>query len=153
MVIGRELGAQRAVSKHLLVYKKDEPSATSQRWGTLQASPSSDKRWALVPYSTIYMLLYMFPDISADWLVMGEGEYAQSRTCLAPKVYNHNQVTNSTAGWHQCGCAYCCRASVNLWDTRPRTCNPPSRAQQQRISELRKARQTTPPRPPPLRLH
>lgn len=50
-----------------------------------------------VPYTTIHLLLSMFPDISADWLVMGEGSMRKA-DCLAPKVYNHNQVTNSTAG-------------------------------------------------------
>lgn len=50
-----------------------------------------------VPYTTIHKLLTMFPDISADWLVMGEGSMRKA-DCLAPKVYNHNQVTNSTAG-------------------------------------------------------
>lgn len=52
---------------------------------------------AAVPYSTIHLLLTMFHDISADWLVMGEGSMRKA-DCLAPKVYNHNQVTNSTAG-------------------------------------------------------
>lgn len=51
----------------------------------------------LVPFTTIHLLLNMFPDISADWLVMGEGSMRKADH-IAPKIYNHNQVTNSTAG-------------------------------------------------------
>ena len=51
-----------------------------------------------VPYSTIYMLLLMFPDISADWLVMGEGSMKKSDH-LAPNIYNtKNEVHDSRAG-------------------------------------------------------
>lgn len=50
-----------------------------------------------VPYTTIHLLLSMFPDISADWLIMGEGSMRKA-DCLAPNVYKNHQVTNSTAG-------------------------------------------------------
>jgi hypothetical protein len=52
---------------------------------------------ALVPYSTLYKLLYMFHDISADWLVMGEGAISKA-DCVAPRVYHHNEVRDSSAG-------------------------------------------------------
>lgn len=52
---------------------------------------------ALVPYSTLYKLLYMFHDISADWLVMGEGAISKA-DCVAPRVYHHNEVHDSKAG-------------------------------------------------------
>lgn len=52
---------------------------------------------ALVPYSTLHKLLYMFHDISADWLVMGEGSMKKV-DCIAPKVYHHNEVRDSSAG-------------------------------------------------------
>lgn len=53
---------------------------------------------ALVPYSTLYKLLYMFHDISADWLVMGEGAISKA-DCAAPRIYNtKNEVHDSKAG-------------------------------------------------------
>ena len=53
---------------------------------------------SLVPYTTIHMLLYMFPDISADWLVMGEGAISKA-DCAAPRIYNtKNEVHDSKAG-------------------------------------------------------
>ena len=52
----------------------------------------------IVSYRTIYKLLYMFHDVSADWLVMGEGGmYKPEHT--APRVYTqHNEVHDNTAG-------------------------------------------------------
>lgn len=46
---------------------------------------------SLVTYDTIYKLLYMFHDISTDWLVMGEGTM-QRASEMSPKYYtiNHN---------------------------------------------------------------
>lgn len=83
--------------KHLLVYKKMTISGLTRNEVIYKRLRRQINDEALVSYSTIYMLLYMFPDISADWLVMGEGSMRKA-DCLAPKVYNHNQVTNSTAG-------------------------------------------------------
>jgi hypothetical protein len=53
---------------------------------------------AAVPYSTIVMFLNSFHNISADWLIMGEGGmYKADHT--APRIYNtKNEVNNSTAG-------------------------------------------------------
>ena len=52
----------------------------------------------IVPYRTLYKLLYMFDDISADWLLMGEGSMYKA-DCLAPRVYNtKNEVRDSKAG-------------------------------------------------------
>jgi hypothetical protein len=51
-----------------------------------------------VPYTTIHLLLSMFPDISADWLVMGEGSMRKA-DCAAPRIYNtKNEVHDSKAG-------------------------------------------------------
>ena len=53
---------------------------------------------SLVPYTTIHMLLYMFPDISADWLVMGDGAISKA-DCAAPRIYKtKNEVHDSKAG-------------------------------------------------------
>lgn len=53
---------------------------------------------AQVPFTTIRLILYMFPDISADWLVMGEGHMLKAEH-YAPHVYTqHNEVRGNNAG-------------------------------------------------------
>lgn len=52
---------------------------------------------AAVPYSTIVMFLNHFHNISADWLIMGEGGMYKADH-VAPRVYNHNEVHDSSVG-------------------------------------------------------
>lgn len=49
-----------------------------------------------VPFNTIYKILYMFPDISAEWLVMGEGTMHKADH-LAPRVYNTNNIVRDAS--------------------------------------------------------
>ena len=52
----------------------------------------------IVSYQTIYKLLNMFPSVSADWLVMGEGSMWKADH-VAPHVYTqHNEVKGNSAG-------------------------------------------------------
>lgn len=51
---------------------------------------------ALVQYSTLYKLLYMFHDIDANWLILGEGQMTKSSG--RPQIFNHNEVNGSKAG-------------------------------------------------------
>lgn len=52
---------------------------------------------ASVPFTTIQLILMTFHDISADWLIMGEGSMYKADH-KAQKVYNtHNEVKDSTA--------------------------------------------------------
>ena len=51
---------------------------------------------ANVTIDTIRLILFSFPAISADWLILGEGTIHKATT--APTVYNNNSVNNSTAG-------------------------------------------------------
>jgi hypothetical protein len=51
---------------------------------------------ALVQYSTLYKLLYMFHDIDANWLILGEGQ--MQKTADHPRIYNHNEANGSSAG-------------------------------------------------------
>lgn len=52
----------------------------------------------IVSYRTIQKLLYMFHDIDANWLVMGEGSMYKTDH-LAPRVYTqHNEVKGNNAG-------------------------------------------------------
>ena len=52
---------------------------------------------AQVPFTTLYKLLYMFPDIDANWLILGEGQ--MTKTTDAPHIHNTtNEVKGSSAG-------------------------------------------------------
>ena len=51
---------------------------------------------ANVTIVTIRLILFSFPSVSADWLILGEGTIHKATT--APTVYNNNSVNNSTAG-------------------------------------------------------
>ena len=44
-----------------------------------------------VPFSTIYRMLYMFPDVDANWLVSGEGSMSKSYHA-APHIYNNQRT-------------------------------------------------------------
>ena len=50
----------------------------------------------IVPYRTLYRILYAFHDVDANWLMLGEG--TKKRTADHPKIFNHNEVNGSTAG-------------------------------------------------------
>ena len=50
----------------------------------------------VVSFRTIHKLLYMFPDIDANWLILGEGQ--MQKTVDRPQIFNHNEVNGSTAG-------------------------------------------------------
>ena len=52
----------------------------------------------VVSYRTIRKMLYLFHDISADWLVMGEGAMIKAEH-VAPHIHNiKNEVNGSKAG-------------------------------------------------------
>ena len=52
----------------------------------------------IVSFQTIYKLLNMFPSVSADWLVMGEGGMYKADH-VAPHIYTqHNEVKGNSAG-------------------------------------------------------
>ena len=48
---------------------------------------------ASIPFSTIYLILYTFPDVSADWLVRGEGP--MERASEKVQHHHHNSYTNT----------------------------------------------------------
>ena len=51
-----------------------------------------------VPFKTLYRLLYMYQDIDANWLIVGEGSMYKIDH-IAPHVYTqHNEVKGNTAG-------------------------------------------------------
>ena len=51
-----------------------------------------------ISFQTLYRLLYMYHDIDANWLIMGEGSMYKADH-IAPRIYNqHNEVHSNTAG-------------------------------------------------------
>ena len=52
---------------------------------------------SLVTYDTIHKVLYMFHDVDANWLILGEGQ--MKKTADAPHIHNTtNEVKGSSAG-------------------------------------------------------
>ena len=96
-----------------------------------------------VPYTTIHLLLSIFPDISADWLVMGEGSMRKS-DCIAPKVYNtKNEVHNTPTDGGIINGGYIATVPVpqTIDDIQVKDMQSTIAAQQQRISELEQDKQ------------
>lgn len=77
-----------------------------QRWPLTKLSQNETERArfgrqingdAAVPFSTIVLFLSKFPDVSADWLIMGEGEMLKSKRTSTNYV-TMNEVRDSRAG-------------------------------------------------------
>ena len=39
-----------------------------------------------VPFRTLYKILYAYHDVSAEWLILGEGPWQKTKDC--PKIFN-----------------------------------------------------------------
>ena len=52
---------------------------------------------ATVPYRTLHKVLYAYPDVDANWLMLGEGSW--QKTVDRPQIFNtKNEVNGSKAG-------------------------------------------------------
>ena len=52
---------------------------------------------ATVPYRTLHRVLYSYPDVDANWLMLGEGSW--QKTVDRPQIFNtKNEVNGSKAG-------------------------------------------------------
>lgn len=49
---------------------------------------------AQVPFTTLHMLLDMFPDVDANWLILGEGQ--MQKTVDRPQIFNQQQYQMQT---------------------------------------------------------
>lgn len=82
--------------RHLLTFKRE----TIADWADNETLRVRYRRQvngeASVPYSTLVLILERYHDISADWLVMGEGQ--MQKTTDRPQIFNHNEVNGSRAG-------------------------------------------------------
>ena len=83
--------------RHILTYKRKSVADLADNETLRVRYRRQINGDAAVPYSTIVLVLEMFHDISADWLVMGEGSMFKSDH-TAQRIYNqHNEVHDSSA--------------------------------------------------------
>ncbi|MBR7155006.1 MAG: hypothetical protein IKD12_06880 [Paludibacteraceae bacterium] len=84
--------------RHMLTYKRMSISKIAEGDETLRVKLGRQINGedTSVQFSVLYMLLYMFPDIDANWLILGEGQ--MTKTTDHPRIYNHNEANGSSAG-------------------------------------------------------
>lgn len=81
--------------RHLLSYKRASVSDLTDNV-TLQVRYRRQINGdAAVPFTTLYKILYMYHDISADWLILGEGSMLKADH-VAPHIH-HNSYNNQLA--------------------------------------------------------
>ena len=96
-MVSKEENLLKERIRHLLLFKKTNIAKISPT-PTLQARYGRQINGdATVPYSTIVMLLNMFHDISADWLVMGEGSMFKTDHTAQHYYTQHNEVHDNSA--------------------------------------------------------
>lgn len=83
--------------QHLLAFKKVSVASISDSESErVMLGRQIKGENTVVSFRTIHKLLYMFPDIDANWLILGEGQ--MQKTVDRPQIFNHNEVNGSTAG-------------------------------------------------------
>lgn len=94
--------------KHLLVAKGITISDLTDDDNTYKRLRRQINDDAAIPYSTIILLLEMFPDVSAEWLVMGRGEMIRKDAITHNELHqasnnhgtiqigNHNSINSDT---------------------------------------------------------
>ena len=83
--------------QHLLSFKKVSVASISESESErVMLGRQLKGENTVVSFRTIHKLLDMFPDIDANWLILGEGPMTKSTD--RPNIINHNEVNGSTAG-------------------------------------------------------
>ena len=84
--------------RHMLSYKRMSISKIAEGNETLRVKLGRQINGedTSVQFSVLHMLLDMFHDIDANWLILGEGQ--MTKTTDRPQIFNHNEVNGSTAG-------------------------------------------------------
>ena len=83
--------------RQMLTYKRSPIARLSENRTLQNRYGRQINGEAAVPISTLSLLLRMFPDISAEWLVTGEGEMLKSDNSKAT-YSTHNVVHGNTSG-------------------------------------------------------
>ena len=97
MAVSNEEKMLKERIRHLLTYKRASVASLADNENERVRLRHQINDDALVQYSTLYKLLYMFHDISAEWLVRGEGTMTRSGEG-APRFYTTNNVHDNHAG-------------------------------------------------------
>ena len=54
-----------------------------------------------VPFRTLYEIMYAYHDVSAEWLMLGEGSWQKTKDC--PKIYNQQHYEMQQNGENNSG--------------------------------------------------
>lgn len=81
--------------QHLLSFKKvSVTSITESESERVMFGRQINRENTAVSFRTIHKLLYMFPDIDANWLILGEGQ--MQKTIDRPQIFNQQQYQMQT---------------------------------------------------------
>ena len=101
MAVSNEEKLLKERIRHMLSYKRISISKIADGNETLRVKLGRQINGedTSVQFSVLYMLLYMFPDIDANWLILGEG--LMKKTNDSPRIYNnhtdvHDNGSNTT---------------------------------------------------------
>lgn len=98
MAVSNEEKMLKERIRHMLSYKRMSISKIAEGNETLRVKLGRQINGedTSVQFSVLHMLLDMFHDIDANWLILGEGQ--MQKTVDRPQIFNHNEVNGSTAG-------------------------------------------------------
>lgn len=98
MAVSNEEKMLKERIRHMLSYKRMSISKIAEGNETLRVKLGRQINGedTSVQFSVLHMLLDMFHDIDANWLILGEGQMTKSSD--RPQIFNHNEVNGSTAG-------------------------------------------------------
>ena len=81
--------------QHLLAFKKVSVASMSDSESErVMLGRQIKGENTVVSFRTIHKLLYMFPDIDANWLILGEGQ--MQKTVDRPQIFNQQQYQMQT---------------------------------------------------------
>lgn len=81
--------------QHLLAFKKVSVASISDSESErVMLGRQIKGENTVVSFRTIYKLLYMFPDVDANWLILGEGQ--RQKTVDRPQIFNQQQYQLQT---------------------------------------------------------
>ena len=83
--------------RHLLTFKRETVADLADTETLRVRYRRQINGEASVPVTTLMLILERYHEISADWLLMGEGSMFKADH-VAPHIYNHNEANGSSAG-------------------------------------------------------
>ena len=83
--------------RHLLTFKRETVADLADTETLRVRYRRQINGEASIPVTTLMLILERYHDISADWLLMGDSPMRKDEHA-APRIYNHNEVNDSTAG-------------------------------------------------------